>query len=273
MPEASRSGAKNRAAVPTRAALVRDHRGMPMYRPAAAAALPLLFLAASFPARAAPDDFRVLSDEMPDAGETETELQVAYLKPPRNEEHRSPVIQTLFEVSRGITPLWEISLQLPATRLDGNWHLTGVNLETQFVSSRGEPGFYWGARIEVARSAPVGEPMVWSTEWRPILGWRAGDWHLIANPGLDIPLSGPERRAIFEPYAKVARRVAEETQLGIEYFAEAGPLRRFWPANERSEWLLAVVDTEIGGSEVHFGLGKGLTSGSDSWVMKMRIAY
>lgn len=244
---------------------------MPSHR-LTAAVLVLSFLAAAS-ARAAPDDFRVLSDDLPDPGETETELQLAYTKPPRHDEHRSPVIQSLFEVSYGLTRLWEVSLQLPGTRLDGNWHLTGVNLETQFVSSRDEEGFYWGARIELARAAPVGEPMVWSTEWRPILGWRAGAWHFIANPGVEVPLSGPDRHAIFAPYAKVSRQVLEETRLGVEYFAEAGPLRGFWPANERSEWLLAVIDTEIAGTEVHFGLGKGLTSGSDSWVMKMRIAY
>lgn len=248
---------------------------MPLYRPAAAALLLPACLALFGPitAEAAPDDFRVLSDDVPDPGEIEGELQLAYTKPPRHEEHRSPVLQSLLEVSYGLQPLWEVSLQLPATRRDGNWHVTGMNLETQFVSSRGEPGFYWGARIELARNAPVGEAMVWSSEWRPILGWRAGAWHFIANPGVDVPLSGPDRHAIFEPYAKVARRVADDTHLGVEYFAEAGPLRRFWPANERSEWLLAVIDTEIAGSEVHFGIGKGLTSGSDSWVMKMRVAY
>lgn len=223
--------------------------------------------------QAAPDDFRVLSDDMPDAGETEAELQLAYMKPPRHEEHRSPVLQSLLEVSYGLTPLWEVSVQLPGLRRDGTWHLTAVNLETQFVSSRNEPGFYWGARIELTRGAELGEPLAWGSEWRPILGWRAGLWHIIANPGIDVPLSGPERQAHFVPYAKVARRVDEDTHLGVEYFANAGPLRHLWPANQRSEWLLAVIDTELAGTEVHFGLGKGLTSGSDSWVMKMRVAY
>ena len=242
---------------------------MPKYRLVTAA----LLLAGAHAAHAAPDDFRVLTDSVTEEGEGEAELQLAYLKPPRHDEHRSPVLQSLFEASWGIAPLWEVSLQLPGVRLDGNWHLTGVNLETQFISSQGEPGFYWGARIELARNAPVGEAMVWGTEWRPILGWRTGAWHVVVNPGIDVPLTGPDRHAIFEPYAKVARRVSPWAQLGIEYFAEAGPLRRFWPANGRTEWALAVVDTEIAGTEVHFGIGKGLTSGSDSWVMKMRIAY
>lgn len=244
---------------------------MPWCRPLAAIALGWAGWIAC--AHGAPDDFRVLSDDLPQAGETEAELQLSYAKPARHQEHRAPVLQSLLEVSYGVMPLWEVSLQLPGMRRDGTWHATGVNLETQFVSSRGEAGFYWGARIELARAAPVDEPMVWSTEWRPILGWRAGAWHAVANPGVDIPLTGPDRRAIFEPYAKVSRQVADATSLGVEYFAEAGPLRRFWPANERSEWLLAVIDTEIAGTDVHFGLGKGLTSGSDSWVMKMRIAY
>lgn len=224
-------------------------------------------------AAAAPDDFRVLSDELPDVGEVETELQMAYTKPARREDLRSPVLQSLLEVSYGLTPLWEVSVQLPGVRLNGTWHLTAINLETQFVSSRHKPGFYWGARIEVSRGSEPGEPMIWSTEWRPILGWRLGAWHLIANPGIDVPLSGADRQTHFVPYAKIARRVEDDTQLGVEYFAEAGPIRRLWPASQRSEWLLAVIDTEVAGSEVHFGIGKGLTSGSDSWVMKMRLAY
>lgn len=234
---------------------------------------PALLLTCALAAHAAPDDFRVLTDSVAETGEGEVELQMAYLKPPHHDEHRSPVLQSLFETSWGIAPLWEVSLQLPGVRLDGNWHLTGVNLETQFISSTGEPGFYWGARIELARNAPVGEDIVWGTEWRPILGWRAGAWHVVVNPGIDVPITGPQRRAIFEPYAKVARHVSPSTQFGLEYFAESGPLRGFWPANERTEWALAVIDTEIADTEVHFGIGKGLTSGSDSWVMKMRIAY
>lgn len=232
-----------------------------------------LSMFACITSRAAPDDFRVLSDDMPDAGKTEAELQLAYTKPPRRDEHRSPLLQSLLEVSYGLTPLWEVSVQLPGTRLDGTWHLTGVNLETQFISSRNEPGFYWGARIEVARGGAPGEPLAWGSEWRPILGWHAGPWHVIANPGVEVPLSGAERQAHFVPYAKVSRRVGDDTHLGVEYFAEAGTLRRFWPANQRSEWLLAVIDTELAGTELHFGIGKGLTSGSDSWVMKMRVAY
>lgn len=234
---------------------------------------PLALLLLPLLATAAPDDFRVLSDRVTEEGEKELELQAAFTKPPRHEDNRAPVLQTLLEASWGVAPLVEISLQLPAVRLGGNWHLTGINLETQFVSRQNEPGFYWGARIELARATPIDEPRVWGTEWRPILGYRAGPWHFIANPGFDVPLSGTERSVIFEPYAKIARRVDEETHVGIEYFAEAGPLRRFWPANERSEWLLAVVDSQIAGTEVHFGIGKGLTSGSDTWVMKMRVAH
>lgn len=224
-------------------------------------------------ATAAPDDFRVLTDSLAEPGEAEIEWQLALTRPSPHEDQRELVLQSLLEASWGLNEHVEISLQAPSVRLAGTWHATGLNLEVQLVSSQGEPGFYYGARIELGQAWPVRETRHWASEWRPIFGYRAGPWQAVLNAGIALPLTGPERRAIFEPSARLDRQLADGTRVGVEYFAEAGTMSRWWPSAERTEWALAVVDTQLGAAELHLGVGKGLTSVSDQWVMKFRVAY
>jgi hypothetical protein len=122
--------------------------------------------------------------------------------------------------------------------------------------------------FELARIDPQGEPSFWNAELIPILGYRAGRWHLVANPGLDKPVSGATRATSFGPAFKAAYLVEGRNFAGLEYYVEAGPLRHPLPAQEQSRVLYVTWDGRVRKSDFNVGLGRGLTDASDHWVAK-----
>ncbi|MBV8036578.1 hypothetical protein [Roseateles sp.] len=223
------------------------------------------------PASAAPTDFRVLTNELTEAGELGIEMQASWARPAG--VRAATALQGLAELSFGLTRRWELSLQLPVSRVSGSWHGHGANLELTFVADHDEDsGFYWGGRVELGRNRPRGDEAFWATELRPILGWRGGLWHLTFNPGFTAALTGNDRAVEFEPSAKLSYRLRPGLNLGMEYFAEAGEASHLRPGRDRNQLALLVMDTRVGPLEASFGIGAGLTSASDRRVGKVLLS-
>jgi hypothetical protein len=83
-----------------------------------------------------------------------------------------------------------------------------------------------------------------------------------------VPLSGPDRRITFEPSAKVAHKVSQDTDVGLEYFVESGPIAHTLPSQQRYVLPMLAIDTRFGKSDFNIGVGKGRTNGTDQWVIK-----
>jgi hypothetical protein len=60
-------------------------------------------------------------------------------------------------------------------------------------------------------------------------------------------------------------------QVGIEYYTDLGPLQHFLPLKEQEHNLYGVVDFKVGDWDVNFGIGRGLTPGSDRWMTKLIV--
>jgi len=215
-------------------------------------------------AAAAPNEIKVFTDELARYREHTLEFHVnkASNAGPTAENQAAP-LQIMPEYSYGLRRNWELSFQLPFTIDAGSSDLVGYRSELQYVAAHDEDeGFYWGFNVELARNDPSGEASFWSTELIPILGYRAGRWHFVANPGVDKQLSGSSRAATFEPAAKVAYRAFGWNSFGLEYFGA-----------EQSRVLYAAWDGRIGKSEFNVGIGRGFTDASDRWVLKMIVEF
>lgn len=113
--------------------------------------------------------------------------------------------------------------------------------ELQYVAPHdGEDGGYWGVRGEFAYDRQVGDASVGVAEVLPIIGYRAGRRHFVANPSLNTAISGNNRRIQLDPAANLAYRVADRHHLGVEYYVEGGPLRHLLPRQQRSEVVYLV---------------------------------
>ena len=101
---------------------------------------------------------------------------------------------------------------------------------------------------------------------------RNADWEFIVNPIVDVSF-GKYGEADFTPAARVARKLAPDTFIGLEYYADFGEIGNFAKFSDQQHTLFAVTDFKLGVFDVDFGVGYGLTPASDRWVIKTIIGY
>lgn len=213
-------------------------------------------------AAGAPNEIKVFTDELAAPGAHTLELHA---------NKAASRLQLMPEYSYGAARGWELSLQLPFAYQDASVSAGGLRGELQYVAPHdASQGAYGGFNLELARMTRSGEPRFWDLEMMPILGYRSGSWHLVANPGLTLALSGTgtERKLRFAPAAKAAYSTSERNAWGLEYYLDAGPLRNWLPREQRPEALFLAWDGKVGKSDINLALGRGLTGATDRWVLK-----
>ena len=230
---------------------------------------------------AAPDEIQVYTEEMDDPGAFGLELHVNYVPkgektPPYQGALRSHhLFQVTPEFSYGITKTWEAGLYLPvALSPDGSLYSNGARLRMKYIAPRddGDP-FFWGLNTEVGYYSQRVSESHWAMELRPIIGYRGNDWLVSFNPILDIDLStNVSRKPKFEPALKLTRMVREGIHAGVEYYGEFGPIHHPLPAAERGHYLYGVMDIEMKGFDINFGIGRGFVNAGDTWVAKAIIS-
>lgn len=232
----------------------------------------MMLFAAS--ARAAPDEIRVITDDLSDQGDVSLELHAASVRA-RTNATTQHLGQGLTELSYGVSETLQVSVQLPVSREPG-WRANGVNVELQYIAPHDhQNGQYWGARVELGRvRSPLELRMTPSLELRPVIGYRVGGWHTALNLAMRAPLTGPDRKTSFEPSAKLARDVAANTQLGIEYYSQAPQQSEGADSGlARRRLALLVVDTKVHGIALSFGVGRGVGSAADGPVVKLIAGF
>ena len=85
------------------------------------------------------------------------------------------------------------------------------------------------------------------------------------------PASGP-RNIEFAPCARLAYNVSEGTAIGIEEYADVGPLRGLLPGAQQVHRVYGVYDHSFRWANVEAGIGFGLTSASDRITLKVMLS-
>ena len=240
-----------------------------------------LCLACSFvssPCLAAPYELSVYSDDLPEKGETETELIFSFAQPrPDDDVPKGKISQTLAEISYGIAPGWAVGIELPGVHADGTSRLEGLKGEVQFVAPHEKNGWYWGVRCDIGYESSVYEAHGGNgTDINPIIGFRWSSWHFAANPSLEIPLGGESRQTVFMPAAKLTKSLDSANALGMEYFGNLGPMSNLLPQNKRDEMIYLVWDMKRDNTSINFGVGQPIHSSSgnaDQWVVKAAFSF
>jgi hypothetical protein len=151
-------------------------------------------------------------------------------------------------------------------------HALGATLEVRYVPAHdADRGAYWGLNFAAGRGRErFGDAFTSGAEVAPVLGWRTPSWHLAANAAIGFPASGEDRRATFFGALKAAYRLRGKSELGLEYFIDAGPFANWHARHERNEYLLLAWD-KVAGKDLSLALGRGLTDASQRWVA--RVVY
>jgi len=176
------------------------------------------------------------------------------------------------ELAYGVTDWFELGWYAPfAVDQNGDFHSGGAKLRTLFVvPNAAKREVFYGVNMEFSYATPLFSETRWNMEIRPIIGVRKGDWEFIVNPIVDIGF-GNNGDAEFAPAARLARKLKEDLSIGVEYYSALGPIGNFLPLNEQQHNIYGVVDFKIGQFDVNFGVGYGLTGGSDRWMTKLIV--
>ncbi|CAN5879521.1 hypothetical protein BH11PSE3_BH11PSE3_16450 [soil metagenome] len=176
------------------------------------------------------------------------------------------------ELAYGVTDWYELGLYVPFA-VDSNGTLLpgGVKVRQLFVSPHAEDRkFFYGINFELSYQSPRFSQSAIGLEIRPILGVRDFGWEFIVNPIVDLAFA-PSGDAAFAPAVRLARNLAGNTWLGVEYYANYSPIGAIPPAKQQQHTLFGVVDFKVGAFDVNLGMGFGLSGASDAVVTKMII--
>ena len=109
-------------------------------------------------------------------------------------------------------------------------------------------------------------------EIRPIIGWRNTQWEFIVNPIFELGF-GKLGEVDFAPVARLARTFGDDLAIALEYYADLGTPGGFPSFNQQQHNVFAVVDFKVGVFDVDFGIGSGLTPGSNRFMAKTILSY
>jgi hypothetical protein len=182
------------------------------------------------------------------------------------------------EPSFGVTRWWELGAYLQtALRSDGVFTYAGAKFRSKFVTPPGyHPNWRLGVNLEVSRIPEAYDRDRWGTEVRPIAAWENAAWHFALNPILDTSLAGPgsSEGPSFEPALMAKYKIEERVALGIEYYANFGPIVGPSSWSEQEHYVFEAIDVLfLKQFELNFGIGEGLTAASNAFVLKAIVGY
>ena len=183
------------------------------------------------------------------------------------------------EITHGFTTFFETGFYIetaPYVPDEGakfsGWH---IRPRFRFPETKRFP-FRVSLSLEYAFNQPGFDPNRQTLEIRPIFERQEGHLYLSFNPSLSLAVQGPDagRAPSFEPNAKIGWDVTKVIATGLEYYAETGPVKHFDPIFQQHHILFPVVDLNVSPDwELNFGVGGGLTTTSEHWIVKAIVGY
>jgi hypothetical protein len=239
------------------------------------AALPV----ATHPARAA-DEIQLYNAEIAELGQWTIQHHFNYAFSGRKEPDfpgglvPNHALNATPEFAYGLTDWFELGWYVPwAIDENGRFLSNAFKFRTLFVTpNANKRDFFYGLNFEFDATTPPFSETRFAMEIRPIIGWRNPQWEFIVNPIFDLGFGTPGD-VDFLPAARLARTFSEDFALALEYYTDLGRPGAFPSFNEQSHQIYGVVDFKIGPVDVDFGLGYGLTPGSDRFMAKTILTY
>jgi hypothetical protein len=172
-----------------------------------------------------------------------------------------------------------------------NWFETGLYIFTSFNPNQGDwqwVGDHIRPRVRIPEDWkwPVGvslslefgyqryvfSPDTWTLEIRPIIDKQIGRWYLAFNPVVDRSFHGPSTRdgLVFSPNFKAGFDFTKKINAGLEYYGSLGPIGNFDPIAYQEQQIVPAIDLNLSPKwEFNFGVGVGVTQGTDHLLVKM----
>jgi hypothetical protein len=179
------------------------------------------------------------------------------------------------EWAYGVTNWFEAGLYLPLYSISENRGATinGGKIRMLFTAPHADHRtFFYAMNFEFSYNSRHWDPRTFTSEIRPILGLHLHPWDIIVNPILDNSFAGGFKSLDFAPATRVAYNLSPRWAIAVEEYADIGPLRAFYPANEQSHQIWGVFDHTAKWANIEAGVGFGLTDASDKVTLKLMVS-
>lgn len=232
---------------------------------------------------------------LPLVGQENYEIQVYgsdTMKPGRTmiEVHSNFTITGTKKTEDGVLPTnhaWHETLEI--THGFNEWLETGFYIFTaaqssygyQYVGSHFRPRVRvpgdWKWPVGVSLSTEVGyvrpkfSANTWTLELRPIIDKEIGKWYLAFNPAIERSFHGPSVHSglVFSPNFKFSYDLTKKVKAGVEYYGSLGAITGFDPIRDQQQQIIPAIDLDLYEDwEFNFGVGVGVTHGTDHLLMK-----
>ncbi|RTL63840.1 MAG: hypothetical protein EKK41_22645 [Hyphomicrobiales bacterium] len=229
------------------------------------------------------DEIQVYTDDINKKGETGLEVHLNTTPQGRTKPDYPGEITNNHgfrftpEFSYGLTSDVELGFYLPML-IDGagDFYVVGSKYRVKWMPVRPKDdatGWFLGANTELSNVDRKFSQSRWSTELRPIVGYKGKDWLFSFNPILDWDLSDGLQswEPTFVPSVKLSKEVAKGLSIGAEYYSDMGKLAHIEPWNKQDNRIYGIIDVDMKPLVFNFGVGYGLTEASDRWTVKAII--
>src|ERR1700690_1328333 len=178
------------------------------------------------------------------------------------------------EWAYGVAPWFEAGLYLPLYSITRNQGVVynGFKLRALFVTPEGDKGdFFYGVNFEFSFNTAHWDQRTYTSEIRPIVGAHVGRFDFIFNPIVDNSWNGAANLE-FVPETRVAMAITQKYKIALEEYDDFGRVSHFLPASKQTHQLFGVLDVNTKWLNIETGVGRGLTSATDRWVLKLILS-
>ncbi len=187
-------------------------------------------------------------------------------------------VHETLEITHGFNRWFETGFyQFTSIQPDGGWMWVGTHIRPRF-SIPEDYRLPVGLSIsnEIGYQRPNFSGDTWTWEIRPIIDKKIQKLYLAFNPTVDKSFHGPEahRGYEFSPNFKFSYDVTRKVAAGVEYYGAYGPLTSWDPLRDQEQQIVPAIDVDFGSKwEFNFGVGVGVTQGTDHLLIKAILGY
>ena len=182
------------------------------------------------------------------------------------------------EITHGFNDWFETGFYIfTSIQPDGQWYYVGSHIRPRFsVPEKYRLPVGISISNEIGWQRPSFSADTWTWEIRPIVDKKMGKFYWAFNPSFDKSFRGPDRSRsyAFSPNFKASYDVTKRVALGVEYYGSYGPVTGFDPLRDQFQQIVPAADIDFGKNwEFNFGVGMGVTSGTERLLVKAILGY
>jgi hypothetical protein len=178
------------------------------------------------------------------------------------------------EITHGFNSWFELGFYVFTSARSGNgWQWVGDHIRPRVRAPES-----WHLPVGLSISNEIGyqrhafSANTWTWEIRPIIDKQVGRLYLSFNPTFDKSFKGPDasRGFQFSPNFKAGYDFTKKVNAGVEYYGSLGPVTGFDPIGQQQQQIFPSIDLNLSPKwEFNFGVGVGMTHGTDHLIVKM----